>query len=447
LISAAALLAGCTKTPIPIDPGTQAMVEEAYIYGLPLIMSYKTMYAYCVDKKGPNYKAPFNQLSNVARVYGPQDTTVVSPNSDTPYTLMWMDLRAEPVVITVPAMESNRYYTIQLQDICTYNFGYIGSRTTGNGAGSYLVTGPSWNGDMPEGVRQVFSTNADYAFGVGRTQLFSAEDLDNVQRIQKGYKVQTVSDFLGSKAPPKAPVVAFPAWKPSAVGNDFISYLTFALQHVTPDAAEKQLWDKWASIGVAPGKAYDYSKLAEEKQKAITAGVKSAIAKINDKAARAAIAGNNRAGYGGDWLLRAAVTQMGWGANDAVEASYPAYRSDADGEVLDASKRNYTLTFPKDGLPPVKAFWSVTMYDGKSQLLVDNPLDRYLINSPMLGDMKKNEDGSLTLYIQKESPGKAKEANWLPAANGTFYLILRLYWPTRSILQGSWRMPDVEKVE
>ena len=425
----------------------QALVEEAYIYGLPLVMSYKTMYAYAVDEKGPNFKAPFNQLQNSARVYGPQDTAVVTPNSDTPYTIMWMDLRAEPVVITVPEMEAKRYYSIQLQDLNTYNFGYIGSRTTGNGAASYLVAGPSWNGETPAGVNGVYVTNTDFAVGIGRTQLFDAGDLDQVRRIQKGYKLQTVSSFQGSTPPPAAPSIAFPAWTESAAGNDFISYLDFLLKHVTPDAAEKKLWDKWAPIGVAPGKKHDFAKLPEEMQKAISGGIKAALAKIRARARQGTIAGHDRAGYDGDWLLRAAVTEFGWGANNAEEASYPSYREDADGEVLDASKHDYTLTFIKDGLPPVKAFWSVTMYDGKTQLLIENPIHRYLLNSPMLPDMKKNEDGSLTLYIQKESPGKDKESNWLPAPDGPFYLVLRLYWPTLSILQGSWKRPSVEKVE
>jgi hypothetical protein len=149
-------------------------------------------------------------------------------------------------------------------------------------------------------------------------------------------------------------------------------------------------------------------------------------------------------------MLRSIAAKAGIYGNDAVEATYPFTKEDATGQPLDGSKHNYTLTFPADQLPPVNAFWSVTMYDGKSQLLIKNPINRYLINSPMLPNMKKNKDGSLTIYIQKNSPGKAKESNWLPAPNDLIYLVMRLYWPKTeppSILppgEGTWQPPAVQ---
>ena len=159
------------------------------------------------------------------------------------------------------------------------------------------------------------------------------------------------------------------------------------------------------------------------------------------------LAGHTAADYKHDWLERAAVTQLGWGANDPKEASYPHFQEDGDGNPLDASQGNYTLTFAKGRQPPVKAFWSLTMYDGKSQLMIENPINRYLLNSTMLSDMKLGDDGSLTLYIQKESPGKELEANWLPAPNGQFYLLMRLYWPQKAFLDGAWKAPSVTKAK
>jgi hypothetical protein len=427
---------------------TKALTEEAYIYGLPLVMSYKTMYFYAVDAKSPEYKAPFNHLLNEARVYTPADKAVVSPNSDTPYSLMWMDLRAEPVVLCVPEIEKKRYYSIQLQDLNTYNFGYIGSRTTGNGGGCFLISGPDWRGETPTGINKAFRSGAGYAMTIYRTQLFNPADLDNVKRIQAGYKVQLLSKFLGKTAPASPAAPKFQAWdEKGATGKDFIAYLNFLLQYVSPDAKEKALWDRLAKLGIGVGKPFDYAKLSADQQKAIEGGVKAAVAKIAAKGKTTAIAGGDRAHYNADWLLRSAVTEVGWGANDAEEASYPVYRTDAGGVALDGGKHAYTLTYPKGGLPPVKAFWSLTMYDAKTQLMIDNPIKRYLINTPMLPDLKKNADGSLTLYVQKKSPGKDKESNWLPAPDGPFYIINRLYWPSKEILDGKWKGPAMKKVK
>jgi hypothetical protein len=214
-----------------------------------------------------------------------------------------------------------------------------------------------------------------------------------------------------------------------------------------------------ATIGIGPGKTFEFKDLSAEHKAAILVAMKEGDGKVDkylaagNKNINGWIVGSlfgDRGFFKGDWLKRAAAAKGGLYGNDAEEAMYPYTRTEASGEVLDGSKHNYTLTFPKGQLPPVNAFWSVTMYDGKSQLLIKNPINRYLINSPMLASMKKNADGSLTLYIQKDSPGKAKEANWLPAPNETIYLVLRLYWPKSdppSILpagEGTWQPPAVK---
>src|SRR5438067_11701249 len=187
----------------------RAIAKEAYIYGFPIVDNYRIQHAYWVDKATPEYKGPWNQIWNSARVYTPADTAIQTPNSDTPYSFVGADLRAEPLVLTVPAMEKERYFSVQLIDYYTFNFDYIGSRTTGNDGGSYLIAGPNWKGQTPKGVKKVFRTETEFAFAVYRTQLFNPDDIDNVKKVQAGYKVQTLSAFVGTAAPHAAPTIDF----------------------------------------------------------------------------------------------------------------------------------------------------------------------------------------------------------------------------------------------
>jgi hypothetical protein len=441
---------------------TKAIAEEAFIYGLPIVMNYAVMHEYAVDKSGPQYKAPFNQIKNEARVFTYEDTAIITPNSDTPYSFMWMDLRAEPMVLSVPAVEKTRYYSVQLIDGNTYNYGYIGSRATGNEAGDYMVVGPDSKGEKPAGIKKVFTSTTPFSVAGYRTQLFNAEDMPNVVKVQAGYKAQPLSAFLKQPAPPAAPKIDFVPATTAGIKANFFEYLDAALQLVPPAPEEKEVRATLASIGIGPGKTFDFKKLSPEQKDAFMLGMKAGDEKVEKFLASGMKNVNDwsigsffgdRAFFSGNWLMRAAAAKGGLYGNDAVEATYPFTRVDATGETLDGSKHKYTITFAAGQLPPVNAFWSVTMYDGKSQLLIKNPINRYLINSPMLPDMKKNEDGSLTLYIQKDSPGAAKEANWLPAPNDTFYLVMRLYWPKTkapSILppgEGTWKPPGIIKVK
>ena len=435
---------------------TQAIGTDAFIYGFPMVMAYGVMYEYAIDKDSGQYKAPFNQIFNEARVFTPKDTAVVTPNSDTPYSLVWMDLRAEPIVLCVPEVEQGRYYSVQLTSQYTFNFGYIGSRATGNGAGCYAVAGPNWKGETPVGIKKMFRSETEFAAAVFRTQLFNPADMENVKKIQAGYKVHTLSQFLNQPAPPPAPEVKWPKIDKKLAEADPFGYLTFLLQFappVGPAAVEKPLRARFAKIGIEAGKPFPLGKFTGEEKAELEMGVKSGIEKIKQRVAelgknengwRVATSGfGDRAAYNGDWALRAAAALAGIFGNDAIEALYPLAKVDRAGQPLDGSKHNYTLTFPAGQLPPVNAFWSVTMYDGKTQLLIENPINRYLINSPMLPELKKNPDGSLTVYIQKDSPGKDKESNWLPAPNGPIYMVMRLYWPKEDALQGTWQPPAV----
>jgi hypothetical protein len=439
----------------------KAIAEEGFIYGLPIVMNYAVMYEFAIDRSSNQYKAPFNQIYNFKNVATYKDTAVVTPNSDTPYSVLWLDLRAEPIVVSVPAVEKTRYYTVQLIDGNTFNFGYIGSRATGSDAGDYMVVGPNWQGATPPGIRKVFQSSTQFTFAAIRTQLFNPEDMPNVAKVQAGYKAQPLSTYLKQSAPPAAPAIDFPKADAELVKKNFFEYLDFALQFAPAGPEERTIREKLARIGVGAGKTFDFKDLPLTHKVEIGLGMKEGDEKVekylesgskNINGWKVGSLFGDRLFYSGDWLKRAAAAKGGIYGNDAAEAVYPMTKTLADGETLDASKHNYTVTFPAGQYPPVEAFWSVTMYDGKSQLLIENPINRYLINSPMLPGLKKNPDGSLTLHIQKDPPGADKESNWLPAPNGEMYLVMRLYWPkveAPSILPpgtGTWQPPGIKKV-
>jgi hypothetical protein len=457
------LLALTTVRAVDITPAeTKAIAEEGFVYGLPIVMAYGIMYDYAVDKNSSQFKAPFNQFKNEARVFTYKDTAVVTPNSDTPYSLGFMDLRAEPVVISVPAVEKARYYSVQLCDGNTFNYGYIGSRATGNEAGDYMIAGPDWKGETSPGIKKVFNSTTQFSIAIFRTQLFNPADMRNVIKVQSGYKMQPLSAFLKQPAPPAAPAINFPRINKELVKTDFFNYLDFCLQFAPPGPEEKDIRDKLARLGVGAGKNFDFKALSPEQKTAVVEGTKAGEERV--KQALSSIGKNingwlvsdpdgDRAFFNGNWPKRAAAAMAGIYGNDSAEATYPLTKTLPDGEPLDGSKHNYTLTFPAGQTPPVNAFWSVTMYDGKTQFLIKNPIDRYLINSPMEPNMKKNSDGSLTLYIQKDSPGANKESNWLPGPNDLIYLVMRLYWPKTeppSILppgEGTWKPPGIVKAK
>ena len=440
----------------------RAIAEEGFVYGLPIVMNYVVMYEYCVDKNSSQYKGPFNAIHNEARVFTYRDTTIVTPNSDTPYSILFMDLRAEPLVLSVPAVEPSRYFSVMLCDGNCFNYGYIGSRATGNEPGDYMVVGPGWNGATPPGIKKVFRSTTEFSAAAYRTQLINPQDMPNVVKVQSGYRARPLSAYLGHAAPAPAPAIDFPPINKELVKTNFFEYLDFALGFAPAGPEEKAIRAKLARIGVGPGKSFSFKDLSPEHRAEIVEGMKRGEAKVEGAVAafgkningwRIGSPFGDRGFYDGDWLRRAAAAKAGIYGNDAVEAMYPMTRWLANGEELDGSKHRYTLSFPAGQLPPVNAFWSVTMYDGRTQLLIQNPIDRYLVNSPMLPGMKKNSDGSLTLYVQHDSPGSDKEPNWLPAPNGPIYLVMRLYWPrveSPSILppgEGSWRPPALVKAD
>jgi hypothetical protein len=433
----------------------RAIAKEAYIYGEPIVDNYRIQHAYWIDKSNPEYKSPYNQLWNSARLFSPADVAIQTPNSDTLYSLMGADLRAEPLVFTVPAMEKERYFSCQFIDYYTQNFDYFGTRTTGNGGGSFLLAGPSWNGETPKGIDKVFRSETELAFPAFRTQLFNAGDIDNVKKIQAGYKIQPLSAFLGQPAPKAAPTIDFikpltPAEQKTS--PEFFNILNFVLQFCPTVPSEVELMARFAKIGVGAGKAFDASKLSPEMKAAIEQGMADAWAdmaalqkRIDAREVPMGAMFGTRAYLKNNYLYRMAAAVNGIYGNSKQEALYEAFAIDSQGQKLEGTKR-YTVHFPVGQLPPANAFWSLTMYELPRSLLVANPLNRYLLNSPMLPQFKKDADGGLTFYIQNESPGAEKESNWLPAPKVPFLMWLRIYWPKEEALEGKWTAPPLKQV-
>ncbi len=438
--------------------GSLEAAEQAFIFGLPLVMNYTVMYEFAIDRSSSQFKAPFNQIWNDSHVSTWRDTAVPTPNSDTPYSLSWLDLRAEPVVLSVPDVPAGRYFAVQVCDANTYNVGYIGSRSTGQGAGSWMVVGPGWQGATPPGIRGVIRSTTQFALALFRTQLLGPDDMPNVLAVQRGYRVQPLSAFLRQPAPPAAPEIRWPRISADLAKHHFFDYLAFALQFNAPQANEAAIRARLATIGIdGRGTAPPHSFLdriellggAFEGNRKVEAAVAAAGVKMNGWNVTP-IPGSLEA-YDGDWLLRAVVAKAGIYANTTEEATYPFTRTTATGETLNGSTNRYTITFGPGQLPPVSAFWSVTMYHSGNQLLVQNPIDRYLINSPMLAAMRRNPDGGVTIHIQKDDPGEALRANWLPAPDGPIYMVMRLYWPKTEapsllpIGRGAWQPPGIVK--
>ena len=464
VLSLALGVAGCvggktnghlTDGTAPTDE-TRQIAKEAFLYGFPLVTNYATLYKQAVDTKSPDYRAPFNVVASAHGVATADDKFVVTPNSDTPYSFLWMDLRAEPIVVTVPKIEKGRYYTGQLIDLYTFNFAYVGTRAFGNGGGTYLIAGPGWKGEAPQGVKTVFRSETEFAYLLFRTQLFNAADLKNVDRIQAGYRAEPLSKFLGTAAPPSAPAPAV-AWpvptSTMTTGPEAFTYLNFLLGFCPTNPSETALMARFAKLDIGAGKTFDVATLRPDRKRAIEAGIADAWAElpalqkdINAERVSSSDFFGTREFLKDNYLYRFAGAKLGLYGNSGAEAIYLAYFVDADDKQCDAAKTSYVLRFPKGQLPPAGAFWSLTMYDGKTQFLVANPLHRYLLNSTMLKSFTYGSDGSLTLYVQKDSPGAAKEANWLPAPDGPFYAILRIYMPAPSVSNGTWKKPPLQPV-
>lgn len=435
---------------ITSEPLTVAKAREqarsTYIYAYPLVKNYLSIYQFAIDENGGQYKGPPNRVNNVSRVFTPKDTGVITPNSDTPYSFLILDLRAEPIVVSLPEIERDRYYSLQLVDLYTNNVDYLGTRNDGNAGGDFLIAGPDWKGDTPAGIKRVVRFSTQLGFSQFRTQLFDPSDIEKVKKIQSGYKAVPLSTFLGTSAPQVPAKIDYPPIDDTTFGTGFWQYTNFLLQFCPPLGSEADLRPDLSSIGIDGGLNWPPTGMSAEIITAIEEGsvegrkaIEDALSKVTSSAGLFGTPEEME----GKYLERAVGAMGGIYGNNVEETLYPSYTVDEKGQPFDTSASNYTLTFPTGGLPPVNAFWSVTMYDLKTQLLVDNSVDRYLINSPMLDRLTKNPDGGITLYLQHSSPGDDRQANWLPAPNGPMGVVMRLYLPKGEVISGAWKAPSI----
>jgi hypothetical protein len=439
-----------------------AIAEEAYIYAFPMMENYRTMYVQAIDRNAPGYVAPFNQLTHKTKLLGPDFKDIVRPNNDTMYSFAWVDLRAQPVVVTVPEIK-DRYYSVQLVDMFTHNFAYVGTRATGTEAGSYVIAGPGWQGTKPGDAKEVFRSESNFVYCIIRTEVDGSEDVATVVELQKRYALTPMNVFLGRSRVPVAAGITFPSYDPDkAKSAAFIDLLNFVLKQVAVPPEEQELMARFARIGIEPGAISASLSLSPELRVAIDAGVGQAImtieVELQDPSKLEGVRVRVDHGWQGidglfgngqamrtKYLVRAMAAMLGLYGNDSDEAYYPTANSDGSGKPLDGSKHDYVLRFAADELPQVDAFWSMTMYSLPDQLMVANPINRYSI-----GDRSKlryGKDGSLTIYIQHESPGKRRASNWLPAPDGVFSLQFRMYLPKPEALDPLYLPPPVRVAE
>ena len=339
----------------------RAIAKEAYIYANPLADNYRILYGSFVDRTDPEYKTPLNQIKNLARVYTPDDKAVQTPNSDTPYSWLGLDLRTEPFVLTVPPIEKGRYFSIQLVDLYTHNFDYIGSRTTGNDGGHFLIAGPGWKGDVPNGITKMIRSETQLVIAIYRTQLYDPGDIEKVKAIQAGYKTQPLSAFLGKPAPKAAPTIKFikPLTRDELTKSPKIfQQVNFVLQFCPTHPSEQALMARFAKLDIGAGKTFDWGKFSPEIQAAIGQGIADAwadFAQLKKRAETGEIGSGDifgtRQHLKNNYLYRMAGAVLGIWGNSAQEAIYPSYMVDADGQKLDGAHR-YTVHFAPGRLPP-----------------------------------------------------------------------------------------------
>jgi hypothetical protein len=462
LTLALATLATCVQAPglaqaqAKLSPDEAAKIGvEAVVYGLPLVIMELTRLASTnVASPQLDAHAPMNQFGHMLKYPPASDHTVVRMNIDTLYSWAWLDLSKEPMVLSVPDTKG-RYYMMPMIDAWTNIFASPGTRTTGNKAGQFVITGPVWKGTLPKGAQELKSPT-NMVWIVGRTKTDGPPDYAAVNAIQKEYTLTPLS-ALGKPYTPPAGVVdpavnmkVGPADQLAKMDSTtYFKMLARLMASNPPPAADAPALATLAKIGVVPGQDFDPGKLDPAVAKALNGSVQIAMEKLQ---AAAKTAGKPVNGwnivpmtigkFGTDYGLRAVVSVIGLGANLAEDAIYPNAFVDGDGKPLSGANK-YVVHFDKGQPPPANAFWSLTMYNAQS-FMVENPINRYDIASWM--PLKYNKDGSLDIYVQRDSPGKDKEANWLPAAAGEFSITMRVYWPKPEMIKGTWEPPPLKRV-
>ncbi|HEX4050834.1 MAG TPA: DUF1254 domain-containing protein [Steroidobacteraceae bacterium] len=431
---------------------------QAVIYGLPLIIMDLTLRTATNVEYPRGAAAPINQFANLRQFPAAAFKQVVRANVDTLYSSAFLDLSAEPLVLSVPDTHG-RYYLLPMFDAWTNVFASPGTRGTGNGAGHFAIVGPQWSGTLPPDLPSLKSPS-NMVWILGRTQTNGPEDYSSVHAVQDAYTLVPLSMFGKSYTPPRGAVDAAidmgtpPVEKVQAMtATSYFDTLARLLKANPPPAADAPVIAKLATIGVIPGQPFNPSSLDPKVVSGLAKAVSVALQTLQAAAQQtgksvngwrvpAMILGN----YGTNYIARAIISWIAFGANVPADAVYPTAFVDADSAPLNGSNR-YVLHFEDGQTPPVNAFWSVTLY-GSDSFFVANSVNRFAISSWM--PLRRGRDGSIDIYIQQESPGENHESNWLPAGQGDFNLTLRMYWPKErppSILDASWKPPAVIRVK
>lgn len=429
------------------------LVADAYIFGYPLVVMDVTRRVATSVPYPTESRAPINQFIHMRAFPDPSFTDVVSPNADTLYSVAWLDLTSGPMVLSLPEM-GDRYYVMQLLDAWTNVFASPGTRTTGGRRGDFAIVGPRWTGTLPKGMHEIESPT-NVAFLIGRTKTNGTADYASVHAIQDHYALTPLNAWGMLRRPPLGELFVDPTIDTGIPPVEqvarmdtttFFSTLNTLMMSNPPSLADAPALERFAPLGVGPGRSLDRAGWGP----AFDVGSRQARARLIEESARPhgrvvngwEVAPANIGRFGTDYLLRAVVAMFGLGANLPEDAVYPRATRDSEGRPLRGSKR-YIVRFRKGDLPPVRAFWSLTMYNDK-QRFVENPLGRHAIGDR--DTLAFDSDGSVTVFVQHDSPGTAHEANWLPAPDEPFNLVMRLYWPTPAILDGAWRPPPVQCV-
>ncbi len=432
------------------------IIREAYIYGYPLVTMDMVRRQFTNVKTPDDAHAPMGQLIRMRKYPEIENRTAAAPNADTLYTMVWYDLSKGPWVFTIPNM-GTRFYIMPMLSGVNEVFFVAGSRATGQAEQIYVISGPGWSGEVPDSITHVKSSTS-LVWILGRVYCTGTdEDYQAVHELQDQFQSVPLAAYGGEYTPPEGPVDPDFDMKTGVRDQvhamplaDYFSYLSKLLETNPPKPEDAPMMKKMAEIGIVPGQDFDPGKLPEVGKKIDPKIALLEMLKLwkDEKPVNGWLYWNSNAGqYGTDYKQRALVTMIGPGLNFPEDAVYPFSEKDAQGNDYDGSEYNYVLHFDKGQLPPVNGFWSITIYD-EDFFFVPNPINRY--NLSQRDKLLQNADGSVDMYLQAESPGAAKEANWLPIANGTFIPMIRLYWPQSdppSILDGTWTPPAIKRLE
>jgi len=423
---------------------------RAFVHWYASVDLYKIMVDQVLDPASAQHKAALNSWGHERRLADPSDTAIVAMNVDTPYSYAWLDLRAEPVVVTLPPFERERYMSAMVVDFETCILGYVSPRTNGNAGGDFLVAGPDWDGDVPAGITGVFQSPTRLALILLRTQLFDNADMSNVIALQDRCAVTGYAQYLGgSRGPAPAPaLVPVPVVEVRGAPDPaFFNVVAWMLPLIPERADEAAARADLATLGVEPGVPFAPADAAHHE--ALVAGMGKGFGQMAAFAPTIRSSGEifgSREHFAGNDMPRAAGAMLGILGNAAEEYLGIGWHADVDGQPFDGSHR-YVIRFgPETGFPPVDAFWSITLYDGQKHLYA-NAIDRYVINTRGSASLVRDPDGGVTVHVQHDAPTAGQDANWLPCPAGPFGLTFRTYLPRGPIRDGSWTAPPVRTAD